>query len=104
MDPSSPPPGTARTIVRYQRQGARQRPWLAWVDPIKVPDPRAVLEAAFNKKLALFEVLDGEVKPKPNRKRKPKPAAATPEPVTTPVPVAPAATTDNQTGCQETPR
>ena len=90
VDPS-PPQGTARTIVRYQRQGARQRPWLGWVDPIKVPDPRAVLEAAFNKKLALFEVLDGEVKPEPERK--PKPAAATPGPVTTPVPVAPAAAT-----------
>ena len=78
----------------YDRQvpatGCAAAPWLGWVDPIKVPDPRAVLEAAFNKKLALFEVLDGEVKPEPERK--PKPAGATPEPVTTPVPVVPAAT------------
>ena len=54
VDPSSPPPGPPRTSVRYQRQGARQRPWLAWVDPVKVPDIRARLEARVGE-LDLFE-------------------------------------------------
>ena len=43
--------------LRYRRRGERQHSWLAWVDPAKVPDPRAVLEAAFGEKLALFEVV-----------------------------------------------
>ena len=55
---------------RYQRQGARARPQLGWVNPVKVPDPRAALEAAFKEKVAHFEVLDGTVELKPPPKRK----------------------------------
>ena len=42
--------------VRYQPQGKGQLPRLALVDPVKVPDARAVLEAALGP-LVLFEVL-----------------------------------------------
>src|SRR5262249_4042994 len=42
--------------VLYQPAGRRRRPRLALVDPAKVPDARAVLEAALGK-LVLFEIL-----------------------------------------------
>ena len=42
--------------VRYQPQGKGQVPRIALVDPVKVPDARAVLEAALGP-LALFEAL-----------------------------------------------
>ena len=59
----------------YRRRGMRQRPWMGSVDPSKVPDPRAVLEAAFGEELAMFEAIGGVPRePKPRRKRKPKAA------------------------------
>ena len=51
--------------VRYQPQGKGQLPRLALVDPVKVPDVRAVLEAALGP-LVLFEVLvEAESQAKP---------------------------------------
>src|SRR5262249_54928470 len=49
-------PYALRVGLRYQRRGARQRPRRAWIDPVKVPGPRAVPEAALGP-LASFERL-----------------------------------------------
>jgi hypothetical protein len=45
--------------VRYQPAGRRRRPRLALIDPAKVPDARAVLEATLGN-LVLFEMLAGD--------------------------------------------
>ena len=63
--------------LSYRRQGA-PRSELAWVDPVKVPDPKAALEGAFGEELVLFEVLDGSEPVKRKHRRKSEPPAAAP--------------------------
>jgi len=65
---------TENPVVRlsYRRQGSRYASSGA-VDPIKVPDPRAALEAAFGEKLVFFDVLTAKRRPSltaAERKRK----------------------------------